>query len=187
VIKNGKPGTVMPAWGQAGLSDEEIWALVGFIRSEPSAEAVQWGIDQIAASRQVLVDEATLPAQPTHDGNLNNLLLVTEREVQSIAVFDGDTHRLLGHIPASYRAHGYAFDPTSDRWAHNVGPAAGCSRSTLHAPGGGQGARRPRLARAGDLRRLKYVIVGATSQLGGDPGCQDAGTAQGDHHRGSNP
>jgi nitrite reductase (NO-forming)/hydroxylamine reductase len=121
VIKNGKPGTVMPAWGAAGLSDEEIWSLVGFIRSEPSAEAVEWGIDQAAASRQVLVDEATLPASPTHDGNLDNLMLVTEREVQSIAVFDGDTHRLLGHIPASYRAHGYAFDPTSDRWAHNVG------------------------------------------------------------------
>ena len=48
-------------------------------------------------------------------------MLVTEREARSIAVFDGDTHRLLGHIPASYRAHGYAFDPTSDRWAYNVG------------------------------------------------------------------
>jgi plastocyanin len=41
VIKNSKPGTVMPAWGSAGMSDEEIWALVGYIRSEPSAEAIQ--------------------------------------------------------------------------------------------------------------------------------------------------
>jgi nitrite reductase (NO-forming)/hydroxylamine reductase len=120
-IKNGKPGTVMPAWGQAGLSDEEIWALVGYIHSEPDAEAIQWDMDQIAASRTVLVDEATLPDAPTHDGNLDNLMLVTEREAESIAVFDGDTHRLLGHIAASYRAHGYAFDPTSDRWAYNVG------------------------------------------------------------------
>jgi nitrite reductase (NO-forming)/hydroxylamine reductase len=121
VIKNGRPGTVMPAWGAAGLSDEEIWALIGYIRSKPSAEAVQWEMDQIAGSRQVLIDEGTLPAAPTHDGDLENLMLVTEREARSIAVFDGDTHRLLGHIAASYRAHGYAFDPTSDRWAYNVG------------------------------------------------------------------
>ncbi len=121
IIQNGKPGTVMPAWGPAGMSEEEIWAMVGYIRSEPRAEAVEWTLDQIAASREVLVDEASLPAEPTHDGNLDNLMLVTEREARSIAVVDGDTHRLLTHIPASYRAHGYAFDPTSDRWAYNVG------------------------------------------------------------------
>jgi nitrite reductase (NO-forming)/hydroxylamine reductase len=121
IIKNGRPGTVMPAWGPAGMSDEEVWALVGYIRSEPSAGAIQWEMDQIAASRKILVDEATLPSEPIHSGNLDNLMLVTEREARSIAVFDGDTHRLLGHVPASYRAHGYAFDPTSDRWAYNVG------------------------------------------------------------------
>ncbi|UCC61451.1 MAG: c-type cytochrome [Anaerolineae bacterium] len=121
VIKNGKPGTVMPAWGPAGMSDEEIWALVGFMRSEPEAEAVKWELEQIAASHEVLMDEASLPDAPTHDGNLDNLMLVTEREARSIAVFDGDTHRLLAHVEASYRAHGYAFDPTDERWAYNVG------------------------------------------------------------------
>ena len=121
IIKDGKPGSVMPAWGPTGLTDEEIWALVGYIRSEASAESVQWEMDQIAASRQVLVDEASLPDEPTHDGNLDNLMLVTEREARSIAVIDGDTHRLLAHVPASYRAHGYAFDPTNKRWAYNVG------------------------------------------------------------------
>ncbi len=120
-IKNGKPGTVMPAWGPLGMTDEEVWALVGYIRSETSAADIQWEVDQIRASRQVLVDENELPASPTHDGNLDNLLLVTEREARSIAVLDGDTHRLIGHITASYRAHGYAFDPTNDRWAYNVG------------------------------------------------------------------
>ncbi|MGD8516137.1 MAG: cytochrome D1 domain-containing protein [Anaerolineae bacterium] len=121
IIKNGKPGTVMPAWGPVGMSDEEIWALVGYIHSEPSAEAVQWEMDKIAATRKVLVEDADLPSTPNHDGNLDNLMLITEREARSIAVFDGDTHQLLAHIPASYRAHGYAFDPTSERWAYNVG------------------------------------------------------------------
>jgi nitrite reductase (NO-forming) / hydroxylamine reductase len=121
IIENGKPGTMMPAWGPAGLSAEEIWALVGYMRSEPTAELVRWELDQIAGSRQVLVDETVLPKEPTHDGNLDNLMLVTEREARSIAVFDGDSHRLLAHVPASYRAHGYAFDPTTNRWAYNVG------------------------------------------------------------------
>ncbi len=161
VIKNGKPGTVMPPWGSVGMSDEEIWALVGFIRSEPSAEAAQWELDQVAASRQELVDEATLPQEPTHDGNLDNLMLVTEREARSIAVFDGDTHRLLGHVEASYRAHGYAFDPTSDRWAYNVGRDGWLFKIDLYTL---QGVTKVRVGL--DSRGLaisddgQYVIVG---------------------------
>lgn len=121
VIRNGRPGTIMPAWGSMGVSDEEVWMLIGLIRSEPDADAIEWGMDEIVASHAILVDEATLPSTPTHSGNLDNLMLVTEREARSIAVFDGDTHQLLSHIDASYRAHGYAFDPTNERWAYNVG------------------------------------------------------------------
>ena len=98
---------------KAGVSEDAL--------KEPEAEAVKWELEQIAASREVLLDEASLPEAPTHSGNTDNLMLVTEREARSIAVFDGDTHRLLAHIDASYRAHGYAFDPTDDRWAYNVG------------------------------------------------------------------
>jgi cytochrome c oxidase subunit 2 len=32
-IKNGRAGTVMPAWGDAGLTDEEIRTLVEFLRT----------------------------------------------------------------------------------------------------------------------------------------------------------
>jgi nitrite reductase (NO-forming)/hydroxylamine reductase len=121
VIKEGRPGTIMPAWGPLGVSDEEIWGLVGFIRSQPEAEAVEWGLEQIQASLEILVDESSLPDEPQHKGNLDNLMLVTERENRSIAAIDGDTHTLLGHIEASYRAHGYAFDPVDNRWVYNVG------------------------------------------------------------------
>lgn len=34
-IKNGREGTVMPAWGQQGLTDDDIRLLVEFIRSAP--------------------------------------------------------------------------------------------------------------------------------------------------------
>ncbi|NDJ77878.1 MAG: hypothetical protein GYB65_16640 [Chloroflexi bacterium] len=121
VIKNGSPGTVMPAWGPLGMADEEIWALVGYMRGESAAQDVQWELDDIAATREVLVPLDDLPGEPQYSGNLDNMLLVTERENRSIAVIDGDTHTLLGHIAASYRAHGYAFDPTTERWAYNVG------------------------------------------------------------------
>jgi nitrite reductase (NO-forming)/hydroxylamine reductase len=121
IIKGGKPGSAMPAWGALGLNDQEIWGLVGFIRSEPEAEAVQWGMEQILGTLQVLVDESTLPDEPQHSGNMDNLMLITERENRAIALVDGDTHTLIAEIPASYRAHGYSFDPTNERWAYNVG------------------------------------------------------------------
>lgn len=120
-IKNGRPGTSMPPWGSFGLTDEEIWMMVGFIRSEPNYEAIDWGLDEISASHTILVPEDQWPITQTHTGNLDNLFLVTEREVRQIAVIDGDTHQLLDHIDASYRAHGYAFDPTNNRWAYNIG------------------------------------------------------------------
>lgn len=118
-IRNGRPGTPMPAWKYM-LTEEEIRLLLGFLRSPVEDGSTQWGMDEIDASREVLVDEATLPALPTHSGNLDNLMLVTEREAQRIAVFDGDSHTLLGRIPTGHRAHGYAFDPTNDRWAFNI-------------------------------------------------------------------
>ena len=121
VIANGRPGTVMPAWTALGLTDEEIWGLVGYMRTEPDAEAVKWELEEIAPTLTILVDESTLPDEPQHDGNIDNLMLITEREDRAIAVVDGDTHELLAHVPASYRAHGYTFDPTDERWAYNVG------------------------------------------------------------------
>ena len=47
-IKNGRPGTVMPPWGPAGMTDEEVWALVGDIKgaSESRGCAVGSAADQ---------------------------------------------------------------------------------------------------------------------------------------------
>ena len=120
VIKNGKPGTIMPPWGHQ-YSDEEVSAMVAFIRSETEAEAERWTMEGVRATLTVINAEGDLPDEPNFDFNLDNLMLVTERETQSIAVIDGDTHTLLGKVPASYRAHGYTFSPTEPRWAYNMG------------------------------------------------------------------
>lgn len=119
-IRDGRPGTVMPSWsGQ--LTDRDIESLVQYLALvEPEAPPT-WTMADIEESHEVLVPDAELATAPTHAGNLDNLMLVTEREARSIAVIDGDTHTLLGHIEASYRAHGYTFSPTDPRWAYNLG------------------------------------------------------------------
>lgn len=120
VIERGKPDSIMPPWG-GFLADAEIATIVAFLRTEPPGGAPTWTMQDVADSLEVLADESTLPDRPTHAGNLDNLFLVTERESQKIAAIDGDTHTLLGEIPASYRAHGYTFSPADERWAYNVG------------------------------------------------------------------
>jgi nitrite reductase (NO-forming)/hydroxylamine reductase len=120
VIANGKPGTVMPPWGNQ-LTEADISTLVGYIRSDTGEGPPQWTFEDVEASHEILIDESALPAAPEHDSRIENLMLVTEREAQGIAVIDGDTHELVSKVDASYRAHGYTFSPVSDRWAYNMG------------------------------------------------------------------
>ncbi|MCB0997594.1 MAG: c-type cytochrome [Acidimicrobiales bacterium] len=119
-IHDGRPGTVMPPWGTA-LTNAEIDSLVAYILSEPEEGSLEWTIEDMVASLSVITPEEELATEPTHGGDLDDLLLVTERESRAIAVIDGPTHELLGTIPASYRAHGYTFSPTNPRWAYNMG------------------------------------------------------------------
>jgi len=112
---------MLPKGGQPILTDQDINALVAFIKGPAKAEAIQWGVEEIKKTVEIMVKPEALATKPTHTGNLDNLMLVTEREARGIAVFDGDTHTFLGKIDASYRAHGYTFDPSNRRWAYNVG------------------------------------------------------------------
>ena len=118
-ILNGRPNTVMDVVWSYNLAESE--AMLAFLKTEPSVEAMQWTVEQAAETVEWMLDLDALPDAPTHTGNIDNLLLVTEREARGVAVIDGDTHTLLGKIPASYRAHGYTFDPVDERWAYNVG------------------------------------------------------------------
>lgn len=119
-IDKGRPGTLMPAWGSL-LTDEEIAILVDFLFTAPVPSSAPWELDDIKASRSVLIKKVDLPASPMHTGNLDNLMLVTERESRKFAVIDGDTHTVLGHVDSSFRAHGYAFHPKNKRWIYNMG------------------------------------------------------------------
>ncbi len=122
LIEDGRPGTSMdPYGGEPFLEDAEIDALVEYILSEPSEQAFVWGATEIINSITFLVDQTALPDAPTHTGDIDDLMLVTERENSSIMVYDGATNTQLGRIEATYRAHGYTFDPSNPRWAYNLG------------------------------------------------------------------
>lgn len=120
VILDGKPGTVMPPWGYQ-LNDEDVATLVAFLRSDTGEGPPQWTFDDMTASHEVLTAPEDLPTAPTHAADLDDLMLVTEREAHGFAVIDGATHEFLGKVDASYRAHGYTFSPTDARWAYNMG------------------------------------------------------------------
>ncbi len=164
-IKNGKKGTPMDPtyFPELAGSDADICAMVALLRSPVDSSKLTWTTADINGSMRItypgsecggLKDdgkldapctvtlaqvEALLPATSTATHDLENLMLVTERESRKIAVFDaaktdtgGKKGVFVGEIAASYRAHGYTFDPAmsvSDgsivsnrkRWVYNVG------------------------------------------------------------------
>lgn len=126
VIKNGRPGTSMPAWGTDAnpigyaLSDREIRAITEHLFTTVPPERFVWDMDDIRASLEVLVADEDLPTAPTHSGRMDDLLLVTEREAFSVAVLDGDKLEVLAHMESGARAHGYTFHPNG-RYAYNLG------------------------------------------------------------------
>lgn len=160
-IGDGRPNTAMPAWRSIGLSDAEIWGLLGYLRSPVAGGAATWDIDAIQRSRMVFAEESTLPDRPTHAGDPANLMLVTERDNRTIAVIDGASHQLIGRIESGYQAHGYAFPPTSDRWVFNVSRDGWVYKLDLYS------LRAVRIARVGlDARGIavsddgRYLVVG---------------------------
>jgi hypothetical protein len=143
---------------------EDVCAMVAYLRSPADVANLTWTTDNINASRRIMYPgsecgglkddgsqdapctvtlaqvEAALPAIGTASHDLENLMLVTERESRKIAVLDasaidaadGKKGKFLGEIAASYRAHGYTFDPAQNvsdgtivanrkRWVYNVG------------------------------------------------------------------
>lgn len=164
-IKNGKKGSSMDPtfFPDLAANDADTCAMVAFLRSPVDASKLTWTTTDINKSTRIMYPgkqcgglkddgtqdaactvtiaevEAGLPAVTTATHDLDNLMLVTERESRKIAVFDaaasdgaGKKGKFLGEINASYRAHGYTFDPAMTvssgaivpnrkRWVYNVG------------------------------------------------------------------
>ncbi len=125
-VKHGRSGTSMPAWGKPEnpigepLADAEIKAISEYLVNKAAPKEFKWGMNNMKASHEVLVPKADLPDKPTHDYNVDDLLLVTEREHFGVAVIDGDKLEVAAHLRAGARAHGYTFSPDG-RFAYNLG------------------------------------------------------------------
>ena len=121
----GIPDTLMPPF-VGRLSDEEIRALSRLIKRN-SASDLKWGLEQIRASVEVLVDESKLPSKPDYEiDTVYDLMAVMARgrygrgdgDNNARTVFlDGKRNKVVGEIATPVAPHIMDFSPVAERWA----------------------------------------------------------------------
>lgn len=121
-VKAGRPGTSMPTWGSdanpigVALTEAEIKAIAQHVYNVPPPKDFHWGMaDMMKTLQNVKPQTGVKPAKDVDD-----LLLVTERENFSVAVINAKTQEVVAHLPAGARAHGYTFSPDGSS-AYNLG------------------------------------------------------------------
>ena len=103
-INNGRAATQMPPFGRL-LDAQQIAALVDFVYS-PLAEVPRWGLDEINASRTVLVAANELPDRPIHQADPMNMFVVVELGDHHATILDGDTFEPLIRVTTRFALHG---------------------------------------------------------------------------------
>lgn len=106
VIRDGRPATQMPAFGET-LPAESIATLAAWIYS-PLAEMPSWTGGQIEASRTVFTPSAELPERPVHAADPLNLFTVVEAGDQHVTILDGDRFEPIWRFPSHFALHGGA-------------------------------------------------------------------------------
>jgi mono/diheme cytochrome c family protein/DNA-binding beta-propeller fold protein YncE len=103
VIRDGRPATQMPAFGEV-LGETEIAALAAWLH-EPVEPLPVWGMAEIAASREMSGDY-TPAAAPVFEADPMNITLVVEKGDHHVSVLDGDSFAILDRFPTPYAVHG---------------------------------------------------------------------------------
>ncbi|MGD9508239.1 MAG: cytochrome D1 domain-containing protein [Geminicoccaceae bacterium] len=104
VIRDGRAATQMS--GFAGmLSDAEMAELAALIRTPP-AVVPSWGVDEIEASRTILVEPGSLPDRPQWHADPLNLFVVVEAGDHHVTILDGDRFEPLARFPSRFALHG---------------------------------------------------------------------------------
>ena len=116
VIRDGRPATRMPAFAGT-LTEAEIATLGELIRTPP-ATVPRWGSEEIAASRAVLVDPATLPDRPQWQADPLNLFVVVEAGDHHVTILDGDRFEPLARFPSRFALHGGPKFSPDGRFVH---------------------------------------------------------------------
>ncbi|WP_406625311.1 cytochrome D1 domain-containing protein [Acidovorax sp. SDU_ACID1] len=124
-IMTGIPDTLMPPF-VGRLSDEEIRSIAHLIKTQGASDP-KWGLEQIRASVEVLVDESTLPNKPTYAiDTVYDLMVVMARgrygrgdegNNARTVFLDGKTNKIVGEIATPVAPHIMDFSPVAERWA----------------------------------------------------------------------
>ena len=104
VIRQGRIATQMPGF-DAVLTPARIAALVEHVYSSPPTPPT-WSAGNLAASRVVHVDAATLPPRPVHRADPLNLFVVVETGDHHVSIVDGDRFEPIARFPSRFALHG---------------------------------------------------------------------------------
>ena len=104
VVAEGRAATQMTGFGDK-LDEAGVAALVALIYT-PLPDAPRWGLEEIEASRQVLVAAEELPARPVHDSDPLNLFVVVESGDHHVTILDGDRFEPIARFPSRFALHG---------------------------------------------------------------------------------
>ncbi len=125
VIREGRPATQMPAFGDR-LSATEIDALVQYIyRFTPLHRLPPWGMREIDASQTVPHPYGSLPDRPVFDADPWNLFVVVELGDHHATILDGDRLEPIFRFKTRFALHGgpkysadgrYVFFASRDGW-----------------------------------------------------------------------
>lgn len=98
-ILNGRPASQMPAF--AGLIDADRGAALAERIFTPLADTPVWDAARIASTHKVFTEPTALPAEPVHDADPLNLVVVIELGANQATILDGDRlvpiHRFATH------------------------------------------------------------------------------------------
>lgn len=121
IIADGRAATQMMGFSDR-LSAAEIEALSQWVFTPPAVMPA-WGMEQIAASHQLLATD--LPGQPTHTADPLNLFAVVESGDHHVTILDGDTFEPIDRFPSRFALHGgikyspdgrFAYMASRDGW-----------------------------------------------------------------------
>jgi len=162
IIANGRPGTAMPPWKQF-LTDEEINIMALYIQEEPPEPPFN-SLEEIEATAWATPKDE-LPTAPTHEYNIEDLMIVTLRDVGKQAIIDQKSKKVVKVLGTGFATHVTKFS-TDGRFAISMGRDGKVTKIDLYSlkvvgeAKIGSDARDVTVSRASGYED-KYIIAGA--------------------------
>lgn len=104
VIREGRPATQMPAFGDK-LQAAELAALSAWIYT-PVSPAPRWTDKDIRDSRTFVAESRQWPAKPKWQADPMNMFVVVEGGDHHVSLLDGDKLEVIHRFPSRFALHG---------------------------------------------------------------------------------